>query len=218
MHHIPLTEEQTGQSKQIGPFSVQWLALTHSIPDPNALMIRTAAGNIFHSGDWKLDEQPLVFVDTHGSEAKEVLPDRSTSYENPGEAAIIKELVLTLLQMGAKAEQIGVISPYAAQVKRIKKELDFEDMVIEIKSVDGFQGREKEIILISFVRSNDEGRIGFLRDLRRLNVAITRARRKLICVGDSQTLRHDGVYGKFLDYIAQNGTIRRLDARTIENR
>ena len=60
LHRVPIIEVETGQSKQVGPFSVQWLALTHSIPDPNALMIRTAAGNIFHSGDWKLDEQPLV--------------------------------------------------------------------------------------------------------------------------------------------------------------
>ncbi|SNB58309.1 ribonuclease J [Marinobacter sp. es.042] len=60
LHRVPIVEVETDQSKQIGPFSVQWLALTHSIPDPNALMIRTAAGNIFHSGDWKLDEQPLV--------------------------------------------------------------------------------------------------------------------------------------------------------------
>ncbi|BCD67758.1 IGHMBP2 family helicase [Nitratiruptor sp. YY09-18] len=155
-----------------------------------------------------LDEEPLVFVDTKGSETSEVLPDRSTSYENPYEAAIVKELVLELLARDAKPEDIGVISPYVAQVKRIKKELDLEDKIVEIKSVDGFQGREKEIVIISFVRSNPNGNIGFLKDLRRLNVAITRAKRKLICIGDSQTLQHDQTYRDFLDYIAKNGKIR----------
>ncbi|MFO7528886.1 MAG: ribonuclease J [Marinobacter sp.] len=60
LHRVPIIEVNTGDEKQIGPFRVQWLALTHSIPDPNALMIRTPLGNIFHSGDWKLDDQPLV--------------------------------------------------------------------------------------------------------------------------------------------------------------
>lgn len=60
LHRVPIIVVETGESRQIGPFSVQWLALTHSIPDPNALMIRTGIGNIFHSGDWKLDDRPLV--------------------------------------------------------------------------------------------------------------------------------------------------------------
>lgn len=60
LHRVPIHVIDTGERRQIGPFNVEWLALTHSIPDPNALMIRTGAGNIFHSGDWKLDEQPLV--------------------------------------------------------------------------------------------------------------------------------------------------------------
>ncbi|MBW7472110.1 ribonuclease J [Marinobacter sp. M216] len=60
LHRVPIIVVETGESRQIGPFDVQWLALTHSIPDPNALMIRTEIGNIFHSGDWKLDDQPLV--------------------------------------------------------------------------------------------------------------------------------------------------------------
>ncbi|BCD62551.1 hypothetical protein NitYY0826_C1429 [Nitratiruptor sp. YY08-26] len=153
-----------------------------------------------------LDQTPLVFVDTKGLEAKERLPDRSTSYENIIEAGIVKALVDELLAMSAKEEYIGVITPYAAQVKRIKKM--FEEPLVEIKSVDGFQGREKEIIIISFVRSNERREIGFLKDLRRLNVAITRAKRKLICIGDSATLQSDEVYKKFISYIQQNGKIR----------
>jgi predicted DNA helicase len=148
---------------------------------------------------------PIVFVDTKGIEAPERLPDRSTSYENPKEAAIVKELADELLQMGLAARDLGIISPYLAQVKRIKKL--YEEPLVEVKSVDGFQGREKEAIIISFVRSNPEGNIGFLKDLRRLNVAITRPRRKLICVGDSSTLSSEPIYREFIDYITKNGRI-----------
>ncbi len=154
-----------------------------------------------------LDSTPVVFVDTTGMEAPESLPDRSTSYQNLAEANLAKELTEELLGMGADPGMLGIISPYAAQVKRLKKLIDTEERVIEIKSVDGFQGREKEIILISFVRSNPKGEIGFLKDLRRLNVAITRAKRKLICIGDASTLGHDTIYKEFLDYIAKEGKI-----------
>jgi predicted DNA helicase len=150
---------------------------------------------------------PIAFVDTKGIEAKENLPDRSTSFENPKEAEIVKEIVYELLNMGLKEEHIGVISPYLSQVKRIKKLIDKDDKIIEVKSVDGFQGREKEVIIISFVRSNEKGEIGFLKDLRRLNVAITRPKRKLLCIGDTKTLSNDGVYREFIDYIEQKGRI-----------
>ncbi len=155
-----------------------------------------------------LDETPIVFVDTQGMEAYERLPDRSTSYENEKEAKIVQALVEELLDMGAKIEDIGIITPYAAQVKLLKRLLDSEERVFEIKSVDGFQGREKEIIIISFVRSNDKGEIGFLQDLRRLNVALTRAKRKLICIGDSQTLSHNEVYAKLIEYMQKEGKVR----------
>ena len=77
--------------------------------------------------------------------------------------------------------------------------------MVEINTVDGFQGREKEIILISFVRSSKEKILGFLTDLRRLNTAITRAKRKLICVGDSETLKIHPVYKRFIDFIKEKG-------------
>ncbi len=156
-----------------------------------------------------LDETPIVFVDTEGTEAAERLPDRSTSYENPKEAEIVKALIEELETMGAKPEQIGIITPYAAQVKLLKKLIDTEEKVYEIKSVDGFQGREKEIIIISFVRSNDRGEIGFLQDLRRLNVALTRAKRKLICIGDSKTLTCNETYQRLIAYIEKEGRVRR---------
>ncbi len=149
-------------------------------------------------------EKPVVFVSTCGIEAKENLPWRSTSYENIKEAQIVFDLVKEFLEIGLKKEDIGIISPYLSQVKRIKllfSQNEMED--IEVKSVDGFQGREKEVILISFVRSNPLGEIGFLKDLRRLNVALTRAKRKLICIGDAKTLQKDNLYKDFLDYIKQ---------------
>ncbi|MRJ03229.1 MAG: IGHMBP2 family helicase [Epsilonproteobacteria bacterium] len=150
-------------------------------------------------------QEPFIFVDTEGIEAPEKLPDRSTSYENPREAQLVVELVQELLQMGVKGEEIGVISPYLAQVKLLKRL--FQEPVVEIKSVDGFQGREKEVIIISFVRSNREGNIGFLKDWRRLNVALTRARRKVISIGDSGTLSHEPIYRELIEYTKRRGRI-----------
>lgn len=150
-------------------------------------------------------KKPLVFLDTRGKESKESLPTKSTSYENIKEASIAASLVKEFLRMGLREEHIGIITPYISQVKRIKELLIKDNINIEINSVDGFQGREKEVVIISFVRSNKEGKIGFLNDLRRLNVAITRAKRKIICIGDSSTLCSKEVYKKFLDYIKKEG-------------
>ena len=102
---------------------------------------------------------------------------------------------------------VGVISPYRAQVQHlrslIKKREYFKPFrhLITVNTVDGFQGQERDIILISLVRSNDEGQIGFLRDLRRMNVAITRARMKLIILGDTQTMTRHPFYRKLYEYV-----------------
>ena len=114
--------------------------------------------------------------------------------------------------MGLDRKDIGIITPYAAQVKLIKQLLIEKELKVEVNSVDGFQGREKEAIIISFVRSNDEGEIGFLKDLRRLNVAITRPRRKLICVGNSKTLSSHETYRKFIEYIKEKGRFHSLES------
>ena len=147
----------------------------------------------------------LGFIETSRINALEFQPEGSTSYENFEEAKICLELVEELLKMGVKKEDIGVITPYAAQVKLLKELFAEKGLKVEINSVDGFQGREKEVIIISFVRSNEDGEIGFLRDLRRLNVAITRPRRKLICIGNSATLKIQPVYERFLNYIRKQG-------------
>ena len=102
---------------------------------------------------------------------------------------------------------VGVISPYRAQVqylRRLVKQKEFFKPfrhLISVNTVDGFQGQERDIILISLVRANDEGQIGFLRDLRRMNVAITRARMKLIILGDASTLTKHPFYTKLYEYI-----------------
>ncbi len=102
---------------------------------------------------------------------------------------------------------VGIISPYRAQVQYLRKmikKLDFFKpfrKIITVNTVDGFQGQERDVILLSLVRSNDEGQIGFLRDLRRMNVAITRARMKLIIVGDASTLTRHPFYRKLYEYI-----------------
>ena len=102
---------------------------------------------------------------------------------------------------------VGVISPYRAQVQYLRSQLKKKEyfkpfrQLITVNTVDGFQGQERDIILISLVRSNDEGQIGFLRDLRRMNVAITRARMKLIIIGDVQTITRHPFYRKLYEYV-----------------
>ena len=102
---------------------------------------------------------------------------------------------------------VGIISPYRAQVQYLRhliKKTDFYKpfrKIIAVNTVDGFQGQERDIIVISMVRSNEEGQIGFLRDLRRMNVAITRARMKLIILGDSATLTRHPFYRRLKEYI-----------------
>ena len=102
---------------------------------------------------------------------------------------------------------VGVISPYRAQVQYLRRLLKKKEFfkpyrsLISVNTVDGFQGQERDIILISLVRANDEGQIGFLRDLRRMNVAITRARMKLIIIGDASTMSRHPFYKRLYDYI-----------------
>src|SRR5262249_56526307 len=114
--------------------------------------------------------------------------------------------VRKLLGSGLEPAAIGVITPYAAQARLLREKLP--DAALEIDTVDGFQGREKEAILISLVRSNPQGEIGFLSDLRRMKVAMTRARRKLLVIGDSATLCGDLFYARMVEYFEQSGGYR----------
>nr|WP_292806772.1 IGHMBP2 family helicase [Methanobrevibacter sp.] len=146
--------------------------------------------------DGEHDEEALLFVDTSDVdlEGETHLKD-SKSIVNNLEAEISAKLVQDYLNDGIEVDDIGIISPYADQVKIIQ-----EMTPVEVKTVDGFQGREKEIIIISTVRSNENENIGFLRDLRRLNVAITRAKRKLIIVGNINTLKTNPTYARLIKF------------------
>ena len=104
-------------------------------------------------------------------------------------------------------QQIAVISPYDAQVQRLRQLLD-DVADLEIDTVDGFQGREKEAVVVSLVRSNPDGELGFVADIRRINVALTRARKKLIVVGDSATIARHPFHEGFVRYAEGIGAWR----------
>ena len=142
-------------------------------------------------------EDAMLFVDTSeiDRDGEKHLKD-SKSIINKLEANIAVKIANDYLNMGLNEDEIGIISPYADQVKIIQ-----DKTPVEVKTVDGFQGREKEIIIISTVRSNENGNIGFLKDLRRLNVAITRAKRKLIIIGNKNTLKHNPTYARLIEFV-----------------
>ena len=142
------------------------------------------------------EEEALLFIDTSDvdREGETHLKD-SKSIINNLEAETSASIAGDYINAGVDEDDIGIISPYADQVKIIQ-----EMTPVEVKTVDGFQGREKEIIIISTVRSNDDGNIGFLKDLRRLNVAITRAKRKLIIIGNTDTLKDNPTYERLIRF------------------
>ncbi len=144
---------------------------------------------------------PLVFVDSAGKGWAEVTGDgeRDVSRCNPELAARTAAEVRRVISRGVPPGDIAVISPYDGQVRALIGELGaLRDDGLEIGTVDGFQGREKEVVVVDLVRSNDDGQIGFLSDVRRMNVALTRARRLLIVVGDSATLSGHDLYAGFI--------------------
>ena len=146
---------------------------------------------------------PLIFIDTSKHENnKERSLDYSHSYMNNLESKIVLDIINICLDNGINPKDIGVISPYKNQVRLINKKTN-----VDVKSVDGFQGGEKDIIIISLVRSNDDGNIGFLNDLRRLNVSLTRAKKKLIVIGNRETLESNKDYKEFLKFCEEYGHI-----------
>jgi ATP-dependent RNA/DNA helicase IGHMBP2 len=150
-----------------------------------------------------LTDCPLHFIDTAGASYDEEQEPDGDSRLNPLEAGLVIKKVHELLACGVTTEQIAIISPYSAQVKYLREKL--KNLELEIDSVDGFQGREKEAVIVSLVRSNREGEVGFLADTRRMNVALTRARRKLIVIGDSATITSHGFYQRMVEYFESIG-------------
>ena len=153
-----------------------------------------------------LTAEPLEWIDTAGAEFEEQIEPDGESKLNPQEANLIVRYTGELIDAGVTPAQIAVIAPYAAQVRWLRSRLEIPDL--EIDTVDGFQGREKEVVLLTMVRSNSIGEIGFLSDIRRCNVALTRARRKLIVIGDSATLATHPYYASMLQYFEQAGGYR----------
>ncbi|MCC7454461.1 MAG: hypothetical protein IT222_09865, partial [Crocinitomix sp.] len=148
------------------------------------------------------DFEPVEFIDTAGSGYEEE-QDELGGIFNLGEINLIQQRLETL---EISERSIGIISPYRLQINKLREV--FPDQKITIQTIDGFQGQEKEVIILSLVRSNKINVIGFLKDYRRMNVAMTRAKLKLIVIGDSSTLGKDRFYEDFLNYVEKNGSYR----------
>ena len=169
--------------------------------------------------DLIFQDNPVLFLNCAGEESKadvesngtqEAAFASQTSYGNPNEVLLVLQIVQQL-SPHFDQDAIGIISPYSLQVHLLREGLDRlfqKPCKIEVHSVDGFQGREKDVIIFSAVRSNLEGNIGFVSDWRRLNVSLTRAKTLLVVVGDESTLgaRGNGVWPEWLRWIRkQNG-------------
>lgn len=158
---------------------------------------------------------PLLFIDTAGCGFEEKL--EGTSSTNPDEAAFtFKHINLFINELSKKYTvenfpSIAVISPYKQQINLLKTQFEHSPDLqkykenISVNTIDSFQGQERDIVYISLTRSNDKGEIGFLSDIRRMNVAMTRARKKLVVIGDSATLGQYTFYADFIEYAEKKG-------------
>lgn len=153
-------------------------------------------------------EQAIRFIDTAGAGYDEKIKQETLSTYNEEEASLLVHLIE---QEDLQGLSVGVIAPYKAQVEILNRLItqsealaQFNDQ-INVNSVDAFQGQERDAIYISLVRSNMNGEIGFLKEYRRLNVAMTRARIRLVIIGDSATLGSDPFYGAMIEYVQKEG-------------
>ena len=157
--------------------------------------------------EWHIESSPQVveFVDTAGCGFEEQASEESSSRCNPEEVRLLR---LHFDQLAPDTSlSVGVISPYRAQVELLQE--TFADVSqVSVNTIDSFQGQERDVIYMSLVRSNPKSEIGFLKDYRRMNVAMTRARKKLVIIGDSATLGNDRFYGDFLSYAEEIGAYK----------
>jgi ATP-dependent RNA/DNA helicase IGHMBP2 len=144
----------------------------------------------------------ISFFDTAGAGFEEEKGGDGSSLMNQGELGIVQKIIDS---EKLKLSTIAFISPYSGQVGMAKAAFSKE---VVISTIDSFQGQEKEIVILSLVRSNDESKIGFLADYRRMNVALTRAKEQLFVIGDSSTIGNDPFYARFLEYIDKNNSYR----------
>ena len=152
------------------------------------------------------DDACVTFYDTAGAGWDEEIEEGSLSKRNVNEAKLVLDQVQQLCNSGLAPQDIAVIAPYAAQVRWLRQNAEYNKL--EVDTVDGFQGREKEAVVMCTVRSNSIGEVGFLSDARRMNVALTRARRKLIVIGDSATLGADPFFAELLEWFESVGGYR----------
>ena len=157
---------------------------------------------------WPQTDKPMMF---HVASGQEEIAGSGTSFLNRTEAANVEKIVTKFLRAGVKPEQIGVVTPYEGQRSFLVQYLQYQGQLhakiycdIEIASVDAFQGREKDIIIISCVRSNEHQGIGFLSDPRRLNVALTRAKYAVIVVGNPKVLSRHPLWNHLLHHYKEN--------------
>ncbi len=186
-----------------------------------------AAPAVAHAGLEAYDlrftpDLPVEFLDTAGFGFQEITIPESRSTANPEEADMLLKRLAQLLEPYDAADHetdplsIGVIAPYRAQINYLKDAVEENDELsglllhrqLSVGTVDSFQGQERDIIAISLTRSNNHGEIGFLSDIRRMNVGMTRARKKLLLVGDSATLGAHPFYKAFLAYVEGVGGYR----------
>lgn len=153
---------------------------------------------------WPAVDKPMFFYVTQGQEE---IAGSGTSYLNRTEASNVEKITTRFLRCGVKPEQIGVITPYEGQRAYLVQYMQYQGSLhsklyqeIEVASVDAFQGREKDIIIMSCVRSNEHQGIGFLNDPRRLNVALTRAKYGIIIVGNPKVLSKQPLWNHLLSF------------------
>ena len=160
------------------------------------------------------DDEPLVYIDTAGCSFDEKLEGTSTI--NPDEAAFLVNHLTSFVKEVTSKEidnfpSIAIISPYKQQVQFIKALVEENEALISLRNkisvntIDSFQGQERDVVYISLTRSNSDAIIGFLSDTRRMNVAMTRARKKLVVIGDSATLSKAKFYADFIEYADKLG-------------
>ena len=162
-------------------------------------------------------QTPFDFIDTAGCGYDEKQDPETLSRFNEEEAALTAKVLENLVEEIGLNEwveeqiSVGIITPYRAQVNHLQKlvdgsaTLDSLHKLLSLNTVDAFQGQERDVIVISLVRSNGKGEVGFLGDIRRTNVAMTRARKKLIVIGDSATLGSHPFYLELIDFVQQKG-------------
>lgn len=201
---VTLLKMQYRMNEQIMKFSSDWFY--------NGMV--ESAPTVSHRGILDYDTQ-MMWIDTAECDGKEEFVGENFGRINRAEAELTLQTLQQYLEKIGKQRileesiDVGIISPYRAQVQLLRKELRKREFfrpyrhLLTVNTVDGFQGQERDIILISLVRSNDGGDIGFLRDLRRMNVAITRARMKLIILGSSETMTSHPFYKKLYEYVGQ---------------